>query len=219
MSGDIITASHKVLHEEGESRNNQWHAVVVQDLATQWIYTYPRRGKTSQETMRSSQKFLDPKASPKVIYKDQLLECGTVCEDLRWNHCTSTPHRYETNGTSENAVRRVKEGASAVLLQSRRDWEWRADSTECHCSLPNVQDLLSDLKTPYERRHGEPFSGPTVASRSLCKRSGEAPPVRQEGPLRFFYRLCFIRRGRLQKRRNYKILKLPKNVFEDSRER
>ena len=34
--GDLITADHKVLSEEGDSRNNHPYAVVVQDLATQW---------------------------------------------------------------------------------------------------------------------------------------------------------------------------------------
>ena len=45
--GDSITADHKVLHEEGESRNNHRYAVVVQDLATQWIQSYPCRTKNS----------------------------------------------------------------------------------------------------------------------------------------------------------------------------
>ena len=35
--GDLITADHKVLSEESESRNNHRYAVVVQDSATQWI--------------------------------------------------------------------------------------------------------------------------------------------------------------------------------------
>ena len=34
---DLTTADHKVLNEECESRNNHRYAVVVQDLATQWI--------------------------------------------------------------------------------------------------------------------------------------------------------------------------------------
>ena len=33
----------------------------------------------------------------------------------------STPHRSETNGIAERAVRRIKEGTSAVLLQSGLD--------------------------------------------------------------------------------------------------
>ena len=35
--GDLITADHKVLSEESESRNKRLYAVVVQDLATQII--------------------------------------------------------------------------------------------------------------------------------------------------------------------------------------
>ena len=35
--GDLITADHKVLSEGCESRNNHRCAIVVQDLATQWI--------------------------------------------------------------------------------------------------------------------------------------------------------------------------------------
>ena len=39
---------------------------------------------------------------------------------------------------------------------------WLADSMECHTYLRNVQDLLSDGKTPYERRFGQSFKGPII---------------------------------------------------------
>ena len=67
----------------------------------------------------------------KVIYTDNSLEFGKACEDLSWNHCTSTPHRSEIHGIAERAVRRVKEGISAVLLQSGLNESWWADSMEC----------------------------------------------------------------------------------------
>ena len=129
--GDLITADHKVLSDNCESRDNHRYAVVVQDLATQWIQAYPCKNKTSQDTQRSLQKFLEPEWKPKVIYTDNSLEFGKACEDLSWNHCTSTPHRSETNGIAERAVRRVKEGTSAVLLQSGLNESWWADSLEC----------------------------------------------------------------------------------------
>ena len=66
--GDLITADHKVLSDNCDSRNNHRYAVVVQDLATQWIQAYPCKTKTSQETQRSLQKFLEPDRKPKVIY-------------------------------------------------------------------------------------------------------------------------------------------------------
>ena len=68
----------------------------------------------------------------KSLYTDNSLEFGKACEDLSWNHCTSTPHRSETNGIAERAVRRVKEGTSAVLLQSGLNESWWADSMECY---------------------------------------------------------------------------------------
>ena len=33
---------------------------------------------------------------------------------------------------------------------------------ECYCHLRNIQDLLSDGKTPDERRFGIPFKGPII---------------------------------------------------------
>ena len=146
--GDLITADHKVHSEGCESRNNHRYAIVVQDLATQWIQSYPCKTKTSQKTQRSLQKFLEPNRKPKVIYTDNSLELREACEDFSWNHCTSTPHRSETNGIAERAVRRVKEGRSAVLLQSGLDEKWWADSMECKTYLRNIHDLLSDGKTP-----------------------------------------------------------------------
>ena len=131
--GDLITADHKVLSDNCESRNNHRYAVVVQDLATQWIQAYPCKNKPSQETQRSF----------KVIYTDNSLKFGKACEDLSWNHCTSTPP-----GLNES---------------------WWADSMECYSYLRNVTDLLSDGKTPYERRFGQPFKGPFIPFGSLVE--------------------------------------------------
>ena len=162
-SGDLITADHKVLSEESESRINHRYAVVVQDLATQQLQSYPcKTKKSSQETQKSLRKFPEPTRKPKVIYTVNALEFGKACEELSWNHCTSTPHRSETHGIAERAVRRVQEGTSAVLLPSGLDNEWWADSMKCYCYLRDFLDLLSDGKTPYERRFGMPFDGPVI---------------------------------------------------------
>ena len=95
----------------------------LQDLATQWIQSYPYKTKTSQETRRSLQKFLEPNRKPKVIYTDNSQEFGKACEDISWNHCTSTPHRSETNGIAERAVRRVKERHLCRIVAIRSGWK------------------------------------------------------------------------------------------------
>ena len=140
-----------------------------------WCRTWPPNGssrirakkKTSQETQRSLQKFLEPDWKPKVIYTNNSMEFGKACEDLSWNHCTSTLHISEINGIAERAVRSVKEGTSAVLLQSGLNENWWAGSVECYTNLRNVTDLLSEGKTPYERRFGQPFKGPIIPFGSL----------------------------------------------------
>ena len=66
------------------------------------------QNKNFSGNTKDSQKFLESDRKPKVIYTDNSLEFGKACEDLSWNHGTSTPHRSETDGIAERAVRRVK---------------------------------------------------------------------------------------------------------------
>ena len=40
---------------------------------------------------------------------------------------------------------------------------------ECYCCLRNIQDFLSDGKTPCERQFGEPFKGPIVPFGSMVE--------------------------------------------------
>ena len=66
--GDLITVDHKIHCEGRESRTNHRYAVVVQDLATQGIRSYPCKTKSSQETYKNLMKFLEPPRKPKVIF-------------------------------------------------------------------------------------------------------------------------------------------------------
>ena len=56
----------------------------------------------------------------------------------------------------------MKEGTSAVPVQSVLDEQWWAHSMECCCYPRNIQDLLSDGKTLYERRFAVPFYGTVI---------------------------------------------------------
>ena len=40
---------------------------------------------------------------------------------------------------------------------------------EFYCCLRNIQDLLSDGKTLYERRFGMPFGGPVIPSGAMVE--------------------------------------------------
>ena len=134
---------------------------MVQDLATRWIQSCPCETKSSHEMEKSLSKFLEPSHRPKVENTDKSMDFGRAFEGLSW--------KSETNGIAERAVRRVKEGTSAVLLQSGLAERWWSDSVECCCYLRNIQDLLSAGKTPYERRFGKPFGGLVIPFGSLVE--------------------------------------------------
>ena len=89
--------------------------------------------------MSSLRRFLLPEQDPFVIHTDNYLEFIKSCEDLNWNHGKPPPHRAETNRIAERAVRRVKEGTSALMV---------------HCYLRNIKEMLAEGKTPDERRFG-----------------------------------------------------------------
>ena len=98
--GGLITAEHKILNEGRESRNNHRYAVVVQDIASQWIPSYPCKTETSQETERSFRKFLEPSKSPRSLTLN-FGEFGKSCE-LSWYHRLSTPRHSVESVSNQN---------------------------------------------------------------------------------------------------------------------
>ena len=135
---------------------------------------------------------------PKVNYTDHSFEFGKACEDLSWNHCTSTPHRSEINGIAERAVRRTREGTSGVmvdgfhgvLLMSARHsrslvcWE----DTTCKA----VRNAFNGPVIP--------FGAMVVDHPYFCQRPVATASVRQESLTRNILRLCVIRGRNLERR-------------------
>ena len=108
--GDLITADHKVLNNNCESQDGSSRISTDKKLL--------RKHKGACKSSWSRIGHL------KSFYIDNSLGFTKDCEDLSCNHCTSTSHRSETNEIAERAVRRVKEGTSAILLQSSLEENW-----------------------------------------------------------------------------------------------
>ena len=116
--GDAFTADHKVLSEENESRLQHRYADVVRDVS---ILIGSGATNEKRNRARDDEKFAKVRAArtETMFLFTQIisLEFIRACEDLCWNHDKSTPYRSETNGITENAVRRVEDGTSALLVQ------------------------------------------------------------------------------------------------------
>ena len=113
--GDLTTADLKILSEGSESRNSHRYAVVVEDLATQWIQSCPCETKTSQETQKSLMKFLEPTRKPKVIYTDNSLNT--------WDYWESSAHSQGRDICGAVPIRSgqwMVDGFHAMLLRSAK---------------------------------------------------------------------------------------------------
>ena len=167
--GDLLTADHKFLSENCESRINRRYAVVVQDLATQWIRHIRAKQKLHKKPREACKSSWNPRGNQKSftltipwnLENPVKTSLGIIA---RLHH---TDRRLMVLQKEQCA--RVKEGTSVVLLQSGLNQSWWADSMECYTYLRNVTDLLSDGKTPYESRFGKPFGGPIIPFGSLIE--------------------------------------------------
>ena len=54
---DAITADHKILNEDDESRNADRVALVIMDRFTRWLQSYAANSKASDEVIRDLQPF------------------------------------------------------------------------------------------------------------------------------------------------------------------
>jgi hypothetical protein len=131
-------------------------------MFTKWLQSYASATKSSEDTKKGFQRFLGPQCRAKHVYTDGSKEFAKALSDLELSHDTSTPHRPQTNGVAERAVRRVKEGTSCTLMQSGYTNEWWPDDMNCYCFLRNVVDILANGSTAYKARFGEDFRGPTI---------------------------------------------------------
>ena len=93
----------------------QWSCRTWRPNGFKVIHAKPNQLKRWREVFEI---FLRPEEKPRSTYTDSCLELIKACIELNWNHETSTQRISETHGVAERAVRRGKEGTSAVLIGS-----------------------------------------------------------------------------------------------------
>jgi len=166
---DALTADHKILNEDDESREFDRVALIVMDRFTRWLQGYAANSKNAKEVQRDLQRFLGPQTKPQHVYTDNSGEFRKALRNLNWPHDTSTPHRPQTNGVVERAVRVVKEGTSCAMVQSGLAAKWWPEAMNCFCFLRNVVLALEGGDTAYKKRFGSDFAGPLIPFGAMVK--------------------------------------------------
>ena len=108
--GDLITADHiAMLNPEEASSSGDKAALVMQDRYTRWLECYPTPEHTTHATTTAFKMFLG-QCSATRAYIDGSQELKGACKAMGIVQDDATPHRPQTNGVAERAVRRVLEG-------------------------------------------------------------------------------------------------------------
>ena len=108
--GYLITADHKVLNEESESRHNHRYAIVVQDLATRWIISYPCKKKIPG----------DPE-EPNEVLGSQRRKQKVICthSSLKIWQTSKIRNKFDCAKSSAQSERRDIRGAVAISSGQR----------------------------------------------------------------------------------------------------
>ena len=158
-----MVADHVILNEhELLSRHKDNSALVVMDRHTKYIGSYPMAHHTTDNTNIALEHFAGAGFKVKRIYTDGSGELKGAAGRLNWLRDVSTPHRPQTNGVAERAVRKILEGSRSLLLESGLSYGWWAEATKCFAVLHNVSVPAIDGLTPYQLRNGADFKGKLV---------------------------------------------------------
>ena len=164
---DQITADHAILEKDEHPEALDRVALIVQDRATNWLQAYPDKRHDTKATKAALERFIGPEGKCKYAYTDGSGELRNAMNELEITHDSSTPHRPQTNGVAERAVRRTKEGTSALLAQSGFSYAWWGRAMITFGFLRNIIDSMPGAAgargtTPYRRRCGRDFQGPII---------------------------------------------------------
>ena len=181
------------MHVERGSRVQNRSALVVQDLFSNWIQNYLAKYKNSAKTLRCLQRFVPHTQTSERIDTGNSLDFIQAWQDLQWTHDTFAHIAQKTDNVVERAVRRVKEGTAAALVQSGLSEELLGQAMKCCGQLRNVYDKLAESETAYTKRYGLPFDGlfiPFAAKILFKPRRGKVSSILHQVASWTLHRLC-----------------------------
>ncbi len=116
--------------------------------------------KDADEAHGALKEFLGT-VTPKYMWTDSAPELIRAIHDLRIAHGKATPGRHQNNGFCERVVRKIVEGARAVLEHPDLPSCFWTFAVRYWCFMDNVTVTNGD--SPWNLRHGKgQFAGPLI---------------------------------------------------------
>ena len=161
--GEIVTCDHIIAEGDGESAEGHAYGIVLYDVYSQFIGSYPSLTKTAVETLRHLREY---KGSDEIelVYSDNAGEIKWACNAEMIMHDTCKAGDSAGNGIAEQMVRECKAGVTACLSQAGLPHGYWAHAMEYWSVAWNIS-----------KKRGLPAPGTTATKKTSagnCSRSG-----------------------------------------------
>ena len=104
--GQCVTGDHIICKRDVEKGiNGETCALVVLDVATDWLACYPLKAKSAQAAYEALDDFEGPKRCVALFHSDNAPELIKAAKMIGWLHGKSTPGVHESNAIAESAAR------------------------------------------------------------------------------------------------------------------
>ena len=165
--GQLVTADTIIANRDVDRGiNGETCALVILDVATDFIECHPMKKKTADAAYSAMDEFEGPNRVVMRFHSDNAPELIKAAKMIGWRHTRSTPGVHESNAIAESAVRRVLNGTRAILDGAGFEPKWWPYACRCYCFLHNTAMRNGD--SPWNKRHGKGhYSGVRVPFGSL----------------------------------------------------
>ena len=156
--GDHITGDAMALHGlKNRGVHGEPNAIVIRDVATDFVDTFPCKSRTVEDAHASFLKFQGPRDKIKYWYSDKAPELRDAAVKMEWALDGATPGMPWTNGLAESSVKSILHGNRACLMGAGLLAKYRPYATK-YANVAFNTDSSADI-SPWAKRHGTEFDG------------------------------------------------------------
>ena len=159
-SREHLTADFLIAATDEESGLDGEHvAMVVKDVATDFMYIYPSGTRTSRDAILALKQFIRHDDQVGVLYSDNAPELIKAWKILEWRHVLSKEYISKSNAIAERSIRTALEGARTNLHQAGLHHMYWPHAARHWCMMQNVISRSGQI-SPWKLRFGKDFPRP-----------------------------------------------------------
>jgi hypothetical protein len=159
--GDLVNADHIIAQsDEAMGLTGERDALAIVDRYSDYKDCFPLYTKDADEAQGALIEFFGT-ARPKYMWTDSAPELIRAIKNMKVPHGKATPSRHQNNGYCERVVRKIVEGARALLEHAGLPSCFWTYAVRHWCFMDNVAVTNGD--SPWNLRHGKgQYAGPLI---------------------------------------------------------